>query len=365
MNSRIIFIGLFLLVGCTSRGSQSGSFKESDFTPVEFTFQKTDQLVFSTPDSLPLAAPLYTFEMDHEHKRIALFDSMTQKFFIFDNHGNFLHVLGQEGQGPEEFLMVYGYTFDESGNLIIYDDALKLIKIFDRDYQLLKTAGVKNDQYYLASRKIFARDSVIVSGVLETQFSGPAMRDEVTNSKLVGVFSYGFEEQQVFGRYDEYLDEILPSTSRPVIYEDEAKIYTSHSNSYRVQVFDKNTGERAQYFGYKSKHFGNLEEQIDPREPLEQRFRKGFEESSTRMLHTDEGHLYLFFINGSEEWLAGKDLQALNYFLMIYDKKTGHFLDEIQLPHRLSYALGNTFYLLENENPEQYTIGVYEVVSDY
>lgn len=365
MNSRIIFIGFFLLVCCTSRGRQSGSFKESDFTPVKFNFQKTDQLVFSTPDSLPLAAPLYTFEMDHEHKRIALFDSMTQQFFIFDSHGNFLHMLGREGQGPEEFLMVYGYTFDESGNLIVYDDALKLIKIFDRNYQLIKTTEVKNDQYYLASHKIFARDSVIVSGVLETRFSGPAMRDQITNSTLVGVFSYGFEEQQVFGQYDEYLDEILPSTSRPVIHEEGTKIYTSHSNSYRIQVFDKNTGERSQYFGFKSKHFGDLEEQIDPSEPLEQRFKKGFEESSTRMLHTDNRYLYLFFINGSEEWLAGKDLQTLNYFLMIYDKTSGHFLGEIQLPHRLSYALGNAFYLLEDENPEQYTIGVYEVVTDH
>lgn len=359
-----VILTFVVLTSCSNSSSNQTylEFTNSNYLGASISLIKQDDIILSTPDSVYLAAPDYTIETDHKGDRMAIFDAMTSQFLIFNKEGKYLQSIGRDGKGPEEFMMVFSYTFDNEGNLIVYDDGLKRLKIFDSEYNLIRTSEIKNDQYYLASHKIFANDDKIITGILETEYSGPVNRNEVTNSNIAGVFSYNMEKSNFLGKYDPYLNEIVPSTNRPVIHVDGQYLYTSHSNSYRIQVFDTSNGNRISYFGFRSENFGHLEEEIAPRESLEERFRKGFEESSTRMIHTDEKYLYFYFINGTEEWMEAKDLSTLNYHLMIYNKKTLDFLGEINLPYRLSHAKNNNFYLLEDENPDNFTYGVYEVV---
>jgi len=360
----MMILSFVVLVSCSNSSSNQNDFEFTNSTNSDASISliKKDEITLSTPDSVFLAAPDYTFVVDHKEERMAVFDAMTSQFLIFNLDGEFIRTIGRDGKGPEEFMMVFSYTFDEEGNLIVYDDGLKRLKIFDSEYNLIKTSEIKNDQYYLASHKIFADDNRIITGILETEYSGPANRDQITNSNIAGVFSYNFDKAELLGKYDPYLNDIVPSTNRPVIHFDGQLLYTSHSNSYRIQVFDISNGNRINYFGFRSENFGHLEEETDHREPLEVRFKKGFEESSTRMVHTDDNYLYFYFINGTEEWMEVKDLSALNYHLMIYNKKTLDFLGEIKLPYRLSHATRNAFYLLENEDPDQFRYGVYEIV---
>lgn len=360
----IVILIFVVLTSCSNSSSdQTGlEFTNSTHSDASISLIKKDEITLSTPDSVFLAAPDYTFVTDHKGERMALFDLGTSQFLIFNQEGEFVQSVGRDGRGPEEFMMVFSYTFDNDGNLVVYDDGLKRIKIFDSGYNLIRTSEIKNDQYYLASHKIFADNDRIISGILQTEYSGPMKRDQVTNSKIAGAFSYNTEESNLLGKYDPYLNEIVPSTNRPVIHVDGQFLYTSHSNSYRIQVFDISNGNRMSYFGYRSESFGHLDEEIDPRESLEERFRKGFEESSTRMIHTDDKYLYFYYINGTEEWMEAKDLSTLNYQLMIYNKKTLDFLGEINLPYRLSHAKSNNFHVLEDENPDNFTYGVYQVV---
>jgi len=361
-----VLLLLFLFLSCNNSESNENisEFQESEVSKKNIELRLHDRITLSVPDSVVIAAPNYTFEMDRNGERMAFFDVMTYKFLIFDKAGNFLHSLGRDGRGPEEFMMVYSYTFDENGNLIVYDDGLKMLKIFDDTYQIQNSISIKNDEYYFASHKLFAEDGFILTGILETKFAGPSRKDEVSGSRIVAQLAYDGLSEQIFGIYDPYLKQIVPSTYRPVLFVDDEMLYTSHSNSYRIQVFNLDSKEREHYFGFKSAYFGHLEEEIDPGEPLEVRFRKGFEESSTRMIHADENYVYHYFINGTEEWLEAKDLSALNNHLVIYDKMNHQYIGEILLPHRLSYANDNRLYLLESENPDQFTIGIYEVVID-
>lgn len=361
-----VFLLLFLFLSCNNSESNENisEFQESEVSKKNIELKLHDRITLTVPDSVVIAAPNYTFEMDQSGDRMAFFDVMTYRFLIFDKDGKFLHSLGRDGRGPEEFMMVYSYTFDEKGNLIVYDDGLKMLKIFDDTYQIQNSISIKNDEFYFASHKLFAKDGFILTGILETKFAGPSRKDEISGSRIAAQLTYDGLGGKVLGRYDPYLKQIPPSTYRPVMFLDGEIVYTSHSNSYRIQSFNLNTQKRVNYFGYRSENFGHLEEEIDPREPLETRFKKGFEESSTRMIHADEHYVYHYFINGTEEWLEAKDLSALKNHLVIYDKLNRQFIGEIVLPYRLSYARDNRFYLLENEDPDQFTIGIYEVVID-
>jgi len=359
-----VLLLLFLFLSCNNSESNENisEFQESEVSKKNIELKLHDRITLSVPDSVVIAAPNYTFEMDRNGERMAFFDVMTYRFLIFDKDGKFLHSLGRDGRGPEEFMMVYSYAFDEKGNFIVYDDGLKMLKIFDDTYQIQNSISIKNDEYYFASHKLFAEDGFILTGILETKFAGPSRKDEVWKSRIVSQLTYDGAGGEVFGIYDPYLKQIVPSTYRPVLFMGDEMLYTSHSNSYRIQVFNLDSKKREHYFGYRSENFGHLEEEIDPREPLETRFRKGFEESSTRMIHADDDYVYHYFINGTEQWLEAKDLSALKNHLVVYDKLNRQFIGEIVLPHRLSYARDNRFYLLENEDPDQFTIGIYEVV---
>src|SRR5699024_180621 len=155
---------------------------------------------------------------------------------------------------------------------------------------------------------------------------------------------------KLFGVSDPFLKNSKSYNDRPVFTADfsKKKLYATHANSYRIQVYSTNTLQRTAYFGRKSSSFGVLKEEIPITLSRKERFRRALEESITELVYTTENYILVFFVNVSEKWLETKNLNSLNYYCAVYDKESHNFLDEIQLPYRLGLAKGEKLYLIED-----------------
>ena len=80
-------------------------------------------------------------------------------------------------------------------------------------------------------------------------------------------------------------------------------------------------------------------------------------------LHASNKYVYVEYHNISEDWYKAFDKSYKEYFLTVYDRNTKKYLSEIKLPFMLTAMNNNRVFLIENDNPDNYQIGSYEIVN--
>src|SRR5699024_8470657 len=98
---------------------------------------------------------------------------------------------------------------------------------------------------------------------------------------------------KLFGNYDPSLKNSKSSHDRTIFTADfvENLFYTTHANSYRIQAYNIDTGDRVAYFGHQSKNFGVLQEEISRSLSREERFRRRLKESETELIYSTEKYI--------------------------------------------------------------------------
>jgi hypothetical protein len=290
---------------------------------------------------------------------------MLNRFLVTDKKGKILQTIGSKGRGPREFQMVYTYNYDNRNNLIAYDQVQRLMKIFDPKGNLKESFKIDDERFTISGKMLYARNNKIYVGIRENKYSPISNPDLLSawKSKYFASFTYNGDSVRLFGKSDPFLKYSKSSYDRTVFTAEfsDNKLYAAHENSYRIQSYDVNTLQRLSYFGHQSKNFGLLKEEIPINLSRNERFKRRLDESGTELIYTTKDYILFFFINISMEWLKTKKLDTLDYYCVVYDKKSHAFLDEIKLPYRLGLVAGNKLYFTENENPANYTIGVYEI----
>jgi len=361
---RICFIFVLLiliLIGCTEGPARD--FQPSPVEEKQVTLEKQREITLSSRDTSDIADPLTHFAINRDATRLAFYDIILQHFVVTDGQGRLLHVLGGPGRGPEEFIQAINFAFDEHDNLLIYDERLRQLKIFGPEGTLKRTSNLfETGELAKSSSQTFVRDSTVYLGITEMALNNT---DEAWKSKMMAAFDYQGNLQALYGSYDPYVIESPYYGDSPEFYvgPEAGTLYATQTNSYRIQLFDLASDRRTHYFGRRSPHYRESEEEIDPfysharinEMTLNQSFANGIYVTSVFIIYP--------FQNTTEEWFRTRDQQYQEQYIVLYDRQSHAFNAELKLPHPMGTVAGDRIYLIENSNPDNYTIGVYELQS--
>tara|TARA_R110002124_G_scaffold120157_2_gene278015 strand:+ start:676 stop:1797 length:1122 start_codon:yes stop_codon:yes gene_type:complete len=361
----------FIFFSCTQKKTKQDIhqyFSKKTSENIQLKLNKISTLTLENHEEESIGAPLYNVEFDTSGN-MYFFDTIESKFIIYDNKGRFLKTLGRVGRGPIEFELVYGYTLDNKNNLYVYDDALRRIKVIDDSLKLSSSYAIDNKSYYITSHDLEVVNDNLYLGILGIEAASVTDNSEkLINSPLI--MFYDIENQleekryNYIGTYDPYLMEIESYYYRPIFSIDRKKetILVSHQNSYRFQEFDLKTGNLIKYFGFKSENYGEGEKKSSRNKNRKENFVNTLSESNNEMVFTTDEFIGNFYLSGTEQWFDSKDLSDLRYFLSIYSRENYTYLTTFQVDYRLIKVHDNKFYFIENENPEEFKIGVYELI---
>lgn len=97
--------------------------------------------------------------------------------------------------------------------------------------------------------------------------------------------------------------------------------------------------------------------------PRPVRNEKNLKQSAVGESFVSNTYFFFYHFNWTEEFWQTRDPNAKPHFLNVFQKDEPHaFLGEISLPYMPLYiSPNNKAYLLEDDDPDNFTIGVYEV----
>ncbi len=354
---RFLFI-LLLLYGCSENKNIHQTYKVSNKALQDISLRKVDSFQIKTPDSVTIGSLKYRFVISPDGSRMAFADRLLKRVIITDRNGNMLRVYGKEGKGPIEFLSISTWAFDEKNNLLVYDARQSFIKIFEAEGALKSTISIQPD-LQSNSLDMYARNSRIYRGIVESKFAPK----ERWKSKMMLVMDYNGRQQELMGAYDPYVKKAPHYVTALLVDIDfkSQKLYATHKNSYRIQVFNLETGERLAYFGFISPHYEILAEKINPFAGRETITSKLLNQSITSNLDITSRYILLHFIGLTKRHAETQNQKYLDKYLNIYSKKDHSFISEVKLPYYLGEVYDDKLFLVENNNPDHFTVGVYKL----
>lgn len=183
-----------------------------------------------------------------QNENIYIADYQDQSIKVFDPDGEFMHSIGQKGEGPGEFSSVGFLIFLPNGKLMVTDFMARRLSLFEPD-------GTFSESYTWPEglgRPHYATDS---SCILSQVIFGE--KDPLEGRKLfVKEFDFEGNEIRSYGefmledgkRYSEKRGEAFisalispPYSPQSIFAVDPARHYLYHciNNVYRIEVFDK------------------------------------------------------------------------------------------------------------------------------
>ena len=86
-------------------------------------------------------------------------------------------------------------------------------------------------------------------------------------------------------------------------------------------------------------------------------------ESSNEKVFYTNNFIGNFYINGTEKWFDSRDLSDLRYYLAIYSRDEYELKTVFSIDHRLIGVYKDELYCIENEDPDHFQIGIYELTN--
>lgn len=363
MKNILLFMLVIFVTNCQSEPDELQEFQESKLEDRNIKLSKNSDIKIVNSEDGNLARPYAALAVSHDSKRFGLYDLIYNHFIIFNREGEIIQILGDEGRGPDEFQQALDFNFDEEKNLIAYDERQFQLKIFDKEGELQKNTSVFEDGNYSHNTSgLFANDSLIYIGITDVSTHNT---DQAWQSELMGIFDYSGEKVKFIGQYDPYIFDNNFYGDLPLfdIVFEEDKIYSTHKNSYRIQVFNVDNNKKLDYFGRKSSSYKEADQNIETHFPMEKIEELSLTQSFPNGLFVTDNYILHYFQNATEEWFETKDPLTKEHYLSIYNRDNHAFVKELKSDYQLLEVQDNKLYLLEDTNPDNYTIGIYELES--
>ena len=185
---RLLSLSVFLVIIFISCSSDTESYDSIDMIPevtTEFLFEITgsSDVTFSRISDLKVSS----------NGTIIVADALANRIHLFDSDGNFLSTALREGRGPGEVQNLLGrITLSDDDRLLIYDQSLRRLSIFDlendqlqpsQDLSLERNASffhlLNNKIYLYSSTSIASTDGDGRDRLLELDTDGTVLRSSI------------------------------------------------------------------------------------------------------------------------------------------------------------------------------------------
>lgn len=365
ISNTFYFLSFILLVITSCSESNGSSFYESPFIEQELSLKKVDEIILQSVfvSGHTIGRLRFTFATSRDGSLHAFYDEAKKQFIISDNEGVIQKIISNEGKGPGEIVKAGGFNFDEQNNLVVYDQNQRMIKVFNMEGEVVNYSKVGKSNYPIASRKLQIYDKKIFASTMDLRLLGGDFREKATKSKLTAVYNYNGELIDTLGTYDPTVKDAKSYNIFPTININSTKGYllSSHFNNYRIQIYDFTSKKRIAWFGRKTHSFKEKDEYISPYIPIEKIKEKSAGRSTAVSVHSLTDYVVLYFETLTKAFFKTNNFNEKLPYIVIYDNKSYACYGEIALPYVLGNVVNDKFYLIEDDNPDHFTVGIYEL----
>lgn len=363
---KVIFWGFILILGglssCTHPSGET--FYESPLNEKDISLEKVDEFILQNkPDSdFTIGDIRFDFASSADGELHAFFDETNRQFLVADSTGEIQQLIAREGKGPDEILNAAGFDMDEQNQLVVYDNMQRMIKIFDHEGELKSSSELKNNDHFMIGNDLTAFDKKLIAGVFDQKLSQDLNENEAQKSTLAGVFGYDGELVDTIGTYDPAVNDTKHYNFFSMVSYDTKsnRLISTQYSSYRIQLYELETGERLAWFGRDTENFNEGQEPITGDMPLEKVQKMSIGRSTPMRLHFSQDYIMLYFENMTEEFYETENRNDREFYIALYDRDTFESYGEFELPHAVGNVAGNKLYLIEDNNPDGFTVGMYE-----
>ncbi len=361
---RAFFIFFIPLLFLSCSNEKSGEFYESELNDKNLSLEKINEFVVQTATNSDhtIGKLRFTFATNRTGNLHAFYDEAKSQFVITDNDGTVKNVISKKGRGPGELIKAGSFNFDEENHLVVYDESQKMIKVFDSEGDVLKHSSLEETNYSIGGRKLYVNNGKIYAATMDNQLLGN-LREQAYKSKLAAVYNYDGELVDTIGTYDPTVQQAKSYNLFSFINVDPQNnhLVSSHNHNYRVQIYDLATENRLAWFGRKTENYIEGEEYISPYQSRHEIREKSAGRSTGVRVYAMTDYIVLYF-----ETLTNKFFETNNFndkisYLVFYDHQTYDSYGEIVLSYILGNVAGEKFYLIEDDNPDNFTVGIYKL----
>lgn len=353
---KVFILPIFLLsfvIGCSS-GESEISTNEVDIIKVDSVLLQQGEEIFGK-----------FFEQIKitEDKDYFLFsDRIRNQVFVFKSDGTFFSVIGVNGRGPKGILSVSGYDINKNNEVFIYDSMQRMLKVFDLKGNLLhSTEFLERETFNPTANNLRWYNNKIVATIYDTD-----VRFETHKSRLIGLIDTSGTAEAIFGRFDEFSQEDNNLAFNTVIALDEGTdlAYTNLQTSPYFQIYDLNRKVLIGREGHNTENFNIPERELTPSMPISEKFKHRANTSAVAHIFVTDKYIIQHMQILTEEWFDTMDYSSKDNFLIIYDKRSLELIQEVSVPSTPIGAHDNQIYFIEDFNPDNYIIGIYEIVTN-
>lgn len=354
---------LVILIGCSNKQTKEIAPKAESHAKVSTIkaghLTKVRDFVLKVPDAEigRIEPPILISE---DKKKIFYYDSGLNQIIVSDTLGNILSKFGRKGRGPKEFLHITSYGADKD-TIYVYDGSLGKFKKFTLNGELLDIFdGPIKDNLWFRSNRTYIDGNRLLFGIQEAKYSSASNH---WKSKTVAEYTSNGKFISLFGDYDPTLE----GSSRlyknaNIVYDiDNKYVYTVHRTSKHIQKYDIGTKKVISRFSYpQSKNFLVADRVPDVYDTRQEKNRLNLFQSFVGDPFVNKDYFVFYFFNFTEDYWETRDQSTKHHFLQFFDKKD-QFLFELEVPHYPLGMLGNKLLLVEDDNPDNFRIGVYSI----
>ena len=249
--------------------------------------------------------------------------------------------------------------------MIVYDGRQLLIKFFDEYGNFYNSFILNQKDIDVTHDALVSYKNKLLFGALEKKYLSNLLK--AGESKNFIEYSYEGTFLSSFGKYDSLTNSMMDYLLLPVLSLDNETgyIYSVRSNGYIIEGWDVETKKRNLVINQKPNFFTHPKKKIAQNLEHKEIMKRSIDMTFTSGLFVTEKFVYLYMEKITEDFMysTDKDPSKKIQLLAIYSK-AGKLLAETKLDHVLANIIDDNLHLIENDDPDNYTIGVYEFSLD-
>lgn len=302
--------------------------------------------------------PMLVYAKD-DNVNFILYDRVLAQLLVTDTSGTILQTIGKIGDGPDGLRHILSFGVD-ADTLVVYDGVHEMIKKFNLEGELTKSyEGFSKDGVWGRSKRLFSYNDNLIFGVQEQNKSYARNHWE---SKTIAIYDREGNLERLMGEYDPDLVNSYEfyNYSNDIVAHN-GFVYTTHRTSPTIQKFDLDTGKKVSRFGVLSKNFKVSNERPNATDSRDVKNKIITKFSIVGNSYVTDDYFAFYFFRFTEKYFELRDPNDQEHYLNLYNNKE-EFVGEISLPFQLiAMDNNNRLYLLEDDNPDNVVIGVYEI----
>ncbi len=298
---------------------------------------------------------------------ILLTDTKLSKVFIFNKKFKLIKSVGRKGRGPGEYkytpIIVLG-----ADSLKLFDVLQRKVNFYDENFNLDNVKNVAPDFYYLYDFVLEVKDGYVFSAAFPYPVTDPSYYRKY---KSLIFLDKNFNYRKEFLRWDDiyYGSKYFAYASDNIdvlLSPKEGNTFLAlQKATYKINVINENL-ETVKIFGRRPRYYKKPPPNVkwqDLQSSLEKYINYKAQTTEIIQLNYDNNNGYTFveYINSTENVFYKRDTFAGKLFLQVYDQNEDCIFDE-RINGMFLFPLNNKIYILEQEKPAYFKIGIYRLV---